>query len=481
MRVREALPETLVRLATPATRALLATPETPAPTALLVRVGTLARRETPETPEPPETPAAAAAAAVALAATGTHQTLLRGIPEAPEAPVMPEPPATLELAPARTMALAALADRRGTLGPQTAHRGLLEIREYPARSERRGTLAPVPRLEALRQRTGPAEPALLVVQAQPERPEMLVPVLRLGALVVPPRQTGRGKAVTPATPETPPQQLALPLTPHKGYYRNVVIRSLSGRGRRLDRSRFHGPGSEVGKRKELMGPKLEFVCHPEDFGVIPAPYPARKAIPDWFRMIPPVLRPGLEQSTVKRCPPFLDALVTGWIIPLAADVEITSNEDASFIEYSWKFHRTMIENHSKDQVTTDKCPAPHHSQPPMKWLNYWAVKCPPGYSLLFTPPLNRPDPRFEAFSGIVDADGYFEFINFPFIWKQPNFHGIVEAGTPIAQVVPIKRSTMIKTATVRSMSAEDESEIEKTRARRRSHLSLYRDQIWERK
>lgn len=228
-------------------------------------------------------------------------------------------------------------------------------------------------------------------------------------------------------------------------------------------------------------PALEFVCHPDDRGVIPEPYPARKAIPDWFKALPPVLRPGLQQSTVKRCPPFLDALVTGWIIPLAADVEIKSNVDASGIEYQWRFHRAMIENHSAEQVTSAACPAPHHALPPMKWMNWWAIRCPPGYSLLFTPPLNRPDPRFECFSGLVDADGYFEFVNFPFVWKEPNFHGVVAAGTPLVQVIPIKRSALVKRATVRSMSPAELREMETTRARRRSHLSHYRDRVWERK
>ena len=228
-------------------------------------------------------------------------------------------------------------------------------------------------------------------------------------------------------------------------------------------------------------PALEFLCRPEDAGVIPEPYPARKAIPDWFKALPSVLRPGLEQSTVKRCPPFLDALVTGWIIPLAADVEIKSNADASGISYEWRFHRPMIENHSAEQVTSAKCPAPHHILPPMKWMNHWAVKCPPGYSLLFTPPLNRPDPRFEVFSGLVDADGYFEFVNFPFVWKQPNFHGVVEAGTPLVQVIPVKRSALVTKATIRGMYPAEEREMEQTRARRRSHTSHYRDHIWERK
>lgn len=228
-------------------------------------------------------------------------------------------------------------------------------------------------------------------------------------------------------------------------------------------------------------PKLEFLAYEEDLGNIPEPYPARKLIPEWYRALPMRLHPGLDSGSLKRCPPFLDAMVTGWIIPLAADVEIKSNEDATGVSYNWQFHRPIIQNHLQDQVTNSKCPAPHKDLPPMKWMNWWGIKCPPGYSLLFMPPLNRPDPRFTVFSGLVDADGYFEFINFPFVWTQPNFHGIVEAGTPLVQVVPIKRSELFKDYDIRAFTDKDLRDLETTRAKRRSRISLYRDTIWERK
>ncbi len=227
--------------------------------------------------------------------------------------------------------------------------------------------------------------------------------------------------------------------------------------------------------------KLEFMAQSGDYGNIPEPYPARKLIPEWYKALPPRLHPGLESGSLKRCAPFLDAMVTGWIIPLAADVEIKSNENASGIEYNWQFNKPMIENHVRAQVTDDKCPAPHADQPPMKWLNWWAIKCPPDYSLLFMPPLNRPHEHFTVFSGLVDADGYFEFINFPFTWNTPNFHGIIPAGTPLVQVIPIKRSTILKNSIIREFTEQDSKNMESTRAKRRSHISFYRDKVWDRK
>ena len=226
-----------------------------------------------------------------------------------------------------------------------------------------------------------------------------------------------------------------------------------------------------------MPKALKFLCHPEDKDVIPEPYPAGKAMPEWFKALPPKLAPGLDQSTLKRCIPFLETLTTGWIIPLAAEVEIKSNSDASGVDYRWNFHRAMIENHTKGQVTTDKCPAPHHNKPPMKWLNWWAIRCPPGYSLLFTPPLNGPKQPFTIFSGIVHADKYFEFINFPFIWDEPNFRGVIPAGTPLAQVIPIKRSLLGKPS-ISALTDRDVRDLEKTRARRRVQESYYRDHLW---
>lgn len=231
----------------------------------------------------------------------------------------------------------------------------------------------------------------------------------------------------------------------------------------------------------INSPKIEFLCYPEDLGNIPEPYSSRKHMPDWFKALPMRINPGLDSGTVKRCPPFLDAMVTGWIIPLAGDVEIKSNEDCSGVSYSWQFNKPLIQNHIMDQVTSEKCPNPDFPKPPIKWLNYWAIKCPPGYSLLFMPPLNRPNPNFTCFSGIVEADKYFEFINFPFVWNVPNFHGIVPAGTPLVQVIPIKRNALFNKHTARSFNKKEIKRLEDTRQRRRSRISYYRDELWERK
>ena len=228
-------------------------------------------------------------------------------------------------------------------------------------------------------------------------------------------------------------------------------------------------------------PEIEFLCFPEDLDVIPKPYKSKKYMPEWFKALPMKLGPGLNQSTVKRCNPFMDAMSIGWIIPLAADIELKSNADSTGIDYSWDFYKPMIENHTPEQITTKKSPNPVGNKPPMKFMNYWAIKVPKGYSVLFVPPLNRQDERFTVMSGLVDCDGYFEFVNFPFTWNTSNFHGIIPAGTPLVQAIPIKRDSSIYKEVIRTFDQRDIEELELTRRKRKSTPSLYRDTIWSKK
>lgn len=229
---------------------------------------------------------------------------------------------------------------------------------------------------------------------------------------------------------------------------------------------------------------IEFLCYPEDKGIIPEPIPSRKFIPDWFKKLQPKTMQnenktgggGHRSSTIKRCPPFLDAMTTGWLIPLVADVEFHTNEDASGIDYAWQFDRVMVENHGQDQIAGN----PKEPLPPIKFMNYWAIKVPPGWSVLFLPPLNRPNPYFECMSGFVDCDGYFEFVNFPALFHKEMYEGVIPAGTPLVQAIPIKRDSMIKSSTNRAMTDQELVDLDITRRKVSVHESHYRDNVWDR-
>jgi hypothetical protein len=68
------------------------------------------------------------------------------------------------------------------------------------------------------------------------------------------------------------------------------------------------------------------------------------------------------------------------------------------------------------------------------------MKTPKGYSTFFVHPVNRLDLPFHSFSGLVDTDKFPVEVNFPFLIKK-DFVGIIPAGTPIAQAIPVKRES----------------------------------------
>jgi hypothetical protein len=57
---------------------------------------------------------------------------------------------------------------------------------------------------------------------------------------------------------------------------------------------------------------------------------------------------------------------------------------------------------------------------------------------LFSNPINRFDLPFQTITGIVDCDKYPGQVHFPFFLKE-GFTGIIPAGTPVTQIIPIKR------------------------------------------
>lgn len=230
---------------------------------------------------------------------------------------------------------------------------------------------------------------------------------------------------------------------------------------------------------------IEFLCLEEDWDVIPKPYSAKKYIPDWFKALPTNLGPEhgvenrFENSTVKRCMPFLDAMNIGYIIPLAADVEFTTNNDASKIDWFCKFNKIVVDTHNSKQITSDKSPNPLGNIPPLKFNNFWYIKTPPGWSTLFIPPINRGDDRFICFGGLVDTDNYKNVVNFPFLFTKPNFIGVIKAGTPLVQAIPIKRE-FLKSET-KILKEKEVDELIKFRQKLRFNTSLYKDEIVEKK
>jgi hypothetical protein len=192
---------------------------------------------------------------------------------------------------------------------------------------------------------------------------------------------------------------------------------------------------------------LTFRCPKALEGLVPPPVPAAAGIPDWFRAMPQRAFSGLvagEDDTVKRCPPFVDAMTCGFLMPLICDLRVENGE------FTWEvdlpqdretaFARAPIGLHDSGQVAGT--PLFEDDRFLLKFHNLWTIEAPEGYALLFTHPVNRFDLPFTTLTGLVDCDRYRDaWIHFPAHWRDEGFCGVLPKGTPVAQVIPVKRDT----------------------------------------
>lgn len=193
--------------------------------------------------------------------------------------------------------------------------------------------------------------------------------------------------------------------------------------------------------------KVTFRCLPELEPILLRPTPAVEGLPHWFKTMPQKAfseTADKEVMTIKKCPPVIDAMAYGFFIPLAADLMVENGE------FSWdhdvpatqvaKFSCSPIDFHDGAQVAGS--PFFEDDRFVIKFNNFWTIETPPGYSLLFTHPLNRIDLPFTTISGMVDTDLFPDnLVNFPARWHDENFSGVLPKGTPIAQCIPIKRES----------------------------------------
>src|SRR5215472_19000800 len=205
---------------------------------------------------------------------------------------------------------------------------------------------------------------------------------------------------------------------------------------------------------------VKFSCPPEMKQILPRPIPAVRGLPDWFKALPQHSFSSVsnkDMMTVKKCPPFIDAMTFGFLMPLAADLKVENGE------FSWvsnipvagnlrNLTRSPIDYH--DSVQVKGTPFFDTDRFIVKFNNFWTIELPPGYSLFVTHPVNRDDLPFTTLTGLVDADRFCQgFVHFPARWRDPAFNGTLAKGTPVAQCLPIERE--IWTGRFEALPGED--------------------------
>ena len=192
---------------------------------------------------------------------------------------------------------------------------------------------------------------------------------------------------------------------------------------------------------------ITFRCDPSLIDLLPRPVPARAVLPDWLRRMAPRADSAVHARTirtVKQCPPFVDAMSHGFMILLPCDVSVARG---GVFGWEWPLPASALQSHPRaplsfhvpEQVVGS--PLARGQQSAIKFNSFWTIELEAGWSLLATHPVNRDDLPFRLVTGLVDADRFNAVgINFPAVWTDPDFVGVLPRGTPVAQCFAVPRA-----------------------------------------
>jgi hypothetical protein len=193
--------------------------------------------------------------------------------------------------------------------------------------------------------------------------------------------------------------------------------------------------------------KVQFRCPPELESILPRPILAKRGLPDWLKRMPTTVKAdelGLELETVKQCPPFVNAMTSGFLMPLVADITV----DRGKFTWNWdpppaqagSYTRAPLAFHPNHQLV--ETPFFDDDRQAIKFANFWTVELPPGYAMLATHPVNRADLPFRSLTGLIDAVNWKSLVHFPAMWIDDDFVGVLPKGTPVVQCFPVAYETL---------------------------------------
>jgi hypothetical protein len=215
--------------------------------------------------------------------------------------------------------------------------------------------------------------------------------------------------------------------------------------------------------------------------LVPPPVPSKITIPRWYKEKPNFSLNNvtfddagkIENLELKQCMPFLDSLMTGYTQLTWVDIYVKKENDKLILRTA--SGPDIVHVREKNNLPIDKN---EYYDTEFIWQIPYSPKTPKGYSTIFTHPFNRFDLPFTTLTGIVDTDDFYHVPNgnYPFYIKN-GFEGIIPAGTPMYQMIPLKRENW-------ESNFEQFNEIEKSKRHYvfiSRFVNTYKQDFWKKK
>lgn len=198
------------------------------------------------------------------------------------------------------------------------------------------------------------------------------------------------------------------------------------------------------------------------------PSPVKSHIPKWFlekdkhaknkdgtyqliftkgqdgKMIP------IRMPSWKSCPALLDVFVSGYYLFTPCDITIKINQkdfekkpinidlagDWGIRDGKKGFEFCKLRGSEEDLPKPDG-----YYEIPYTWVLNWSAQVPRGYTIFLSHPINIPSLPFQTMSGFIDSyDIMTGGGNIPVYFKE-GWEGTIPAGTPYAQLIPMKNES----------------------------------------
>lgn len=153
---------------------------------------------------------------------------------------------------------------------------------------------------------------------------------------------------------------------------------------------------------------------------------------------------GRSRSS-SRCPGIIDVMREGFVIRAWCDITIVIDGE----DFTWKIPHEMIgpggnnievvTYHHDFHLFKHLENKPRHSFGHVLKINTpWFIDIPKGYKLLQIPVTYVDQNTFTSFIGMMEYELGLHSLNIPFVLHKNRGEVIIKAGTPLAQLIPIK-------------------------------------------
>lgn len=193
--------------------------------------------------------------------------------------------------------------------------------------------------------------------------------------------------------------------------------------------------------------EMSFITADQNYGVIPEPVPGNRVAPPWLGDLPEILGgvdgPGDDELRFQSW--MSAAIELGAVTRTHAFIEFIQSDGG--LDWKSRYDGDSVAQFQPEALG-DGFPLPY-SFPNM--LSEWIADLPLGYSNLYVEPFLHHQQYYRAYAGIVDDDRYRDKMNAPGKYVTEETTVEMEARTPVCQVIPIHRESLISTGVVREI------------------------------